>query len=146
MHFDNKIDMKRIVVAGIMLWLIFNVISVTADPDRKECAVCGMWIDQYERTRHVIALRDGNTAYFCSAACAVRYVKDNGQKVETIRTADFITEQLVEAEKAFYLQGSDVPGVMSYVSTIAFATRKDAEEFQKMHGGRIIAFTQAFVE
>jgi nitrous oxide reductase accessory protein NosL len=35
---------------------------------------------------------------------------------------------------------------MSYVSTIAFATRKDAEEFQRMHGGRIIAFTQALIE
>ncbi len=142
----NKIDMKRIFVVSVISWLLFNVIAVTAEPDRKECAVCGMWIDQYQRTRHVIALRSGETVYFCSAACAARYVKDNRQKVETIRTADFITEQLVEAEKAFYLQGSDVPGVMSYVSTIAFATRKDAEEFQRMHGGRIIAFTQALIE
>ena len=57
--------------------------------------------------------------------------------------ADYLTKELIEADSAAYLEGSDIPGVMSYVSRIAFKTKADALAFQKKHGGSIITFQEA---
>jgi nitrous oxide reductase accessory protein NosL len=102
-----------------------------------------MWIDQYEHTKHVVVLHNGKTEYFCSIACASRYIEVNGREIDKIKVADFITKQLVDADHAFYLVDSNIPGVMSYISRIAFSTSKSAEEFREIHGGKIMTFEEA---
>ena len=54
-----------------------------------------------------------------------------------------MTEKLIDAQKAYYLEGSSVPGVMSYTSRIAFEKKSDAEKIRKKKGGRVIDFIQA---
>lgn len=101
-----------------------------------------MWIDQYMSTRHVVVMGDGAEFVFCSLACTARHML-KGEHVKKILVADFLTCAPVDATKAHYLEGSDVPGVMSHTSRIAFSEKSSAEEFRKKHGGRIISFKKA---
>ena len=54
-----------------------------------------------------------------------------------------MSNKLIDTKKAVYIEGSDIPGVMSYTSRIAFKNREEAQEFQKKHGGTIISFDKA---
>jgi hypothetical protein len=123
--------------------MLFALSSSGATNYRKECAICGMWIDQYEHTHHLIVLNDGKTEHFCSFACAAKYIRVNRDHIKTIMAADFITKSLIDANDAYYVKGSNVPGVMSFISMIAFATREQAVAFQAEHGGEIVTFNEA---
>ena len=116
------------------------------EKEREDCHVCGMWIDLYMKTRHVVTHRDGSERSFCSIACTSKYLGNHGGSVERIMAADYMSRELIEAKAAFYLSGSDVPGVMTYTSRIAFSNKDRAEEFQREHGGSIITFQQALDE
>ncbi|MEW6585373.1 MAG: nitrous oxide reductase accessory protein NosL [Nitrospirota bacterium] len=132
-----------ILIVCMMVLLSGTVLTAGAANQRRDCHVCGMWIDQYEHTRHVVVLKDGRTEHFCSFACASKYIRDNGESIKAAKVADFITKQLVDADGAYYLEGSDVPAVMSYISIIAFSTKSSAAVFREEHGGHIITFAEA---
>jgi copper chaperone NosL len=128
-----------------LIILLFAAVhcSVTSAEERNECAVCGMYIDLYEKTAHVLYFDDGSSKTVCSLSCAARLINENRGRIRKVLAADFLSGKLVNAKGAFYLEGSDVPGVMSYTSRIAFRSRADAKVFQKKHGGRIISFDEA---
>lgn len=136
--------MKTISFILLVISLMLLALSASgATNHRKECAICGMWIDQYEHTHHLVVLKDGKTEYFCSFACASKYIRDNRDLIRTIRVADFITKSLIDSNDAYYVEGSNIPGVMSSISLVAFATRDRAVAFQAEHGGEIITFNEA---
>ena len=116
--------------------------GIPAEETRADCSVCGMWIDQYMHTRHVLTEPDGTKISFCSFTCAARFMKTHEVDVKQLQVADYLTTELVGAKDGFYLVESDAPPVMSYTSIIAFATRESAEKFQKVHGGRIMTFDE----
>jgi len=126
--------------------LIYCAPGVWAEEAREECRVCGMWIDQNMHTRHVLTTADGSKVSFCSFACAARYLKKEKVDVAGLQAADYLTTDLVNAKSAFYLVGSDAPPVMSYISIVAFASREEAESFQKKHGGQIMTFDEALAQ
>ena len=134
----------KIILVYLFLFVFpFNSTSVVfADEAREDCRVCGMWIDQYMHTRHVLSMADGTQIYFCSYTCTAKYLKTIQTKVEQLQVADYLTTALVDVEAAFYLVGSDTLPVMSYTSIIAFANKKSAEIFQELHGGKIMTFAE----
>lgn len=134
---------KTFIVTFLCILSLLSLSMPILCEQREECEICGMWIDQYMSTRHVITLKDNTIKSFCSLACAAKYIREHKENVKDVKVADFLTQRLIDAEKAFYLEGSDVPGVMSYTSRIAFSTKDDAERFQSKHGGRIITFEKA---
>lgn len=139
----------KIFLSCLFLFVVFvhNVTGVfAAEEAREDCGVCGMWIDQYMHTRHVLVESDGTRVSFCSFTCAARYIKKNAADVKQLQAADYLNAELVEAEDAFYLVGSDAPPVMSYTSIIAFSNGKAAKDFQKLHGGRIMTFAEVFAQ
>ena len=107
-----------------------------AEKPREGCSVCGMWIDQYRHTRHVLVLRDRTQLTFCSLACAGKYLKEKASNVVSVQAADYLTADLVDARKASYVLGSDVPPVMSSTSTVAFACQ--GRGFIATRGARVI--------
>ena len=111
--------------------------------ERRECSLCGMYLDQYASTVHVIVFKDGTRQETCSLACAAKVFAKERARIKTILAADFLTGGMLDAENAVYLEGSDIPGVMSYTSRIAFRTMDDAKTFQKKHGGKIVTFKAA---
>lgn len=135
--------MKKILFFVLPMLIVALYVSAFSEQPRAECEICGMWIDQYMGTRHVITLKDGTLKSFCSLVCTAKYLKKHKGDVKKIEVADFLTEKLVCADNAFYLEESDIPAVMSYISRVAFAEKSDAEKFQKEHGGRVITFNEA---
>lgn len=132
------------------LWLFTLILLLLAAPghgaanSRPECRVCGMWIDQYPQTRHVLTAKDGTVVMFCSLTCAAKYLRSHPPEArERLQVADYLTTKLVDTRQAVYLVGSDAPPVMSNTSIIAFASRRQAKKFQHQHGGRFLTFRQA---
>ncbi len=108
------------------------------------CPVCGMNLKMFWKSSHAVILKDGSAKQYCSLRClAVDYpnIKD---KIKEIKVTDAKTQKLIDAKKAYYVVGSKVKGTMSKVSKLAFANKKDAEEFQKEFGGKIVDFDTAF--
>jgi copper chaperone NosL len=138
--------MIRMKIFTACLFLLFFPLhpanDVFAGGTREDCRVCGMWIDQYMHTRHVLVDADGNLLTFCSYTCAAGYMKKHAVNVKKLQAADYLTADLVDADKAYYLVGSDAPPVMSYTSIIAFAGIETAADFQKQHGGRIMSLAE----
>jgi nitrous oxide reductase accessory protein NosL len=133
----------RNIIIACFLVLFISPQVIAHEAKRDECIVCGMWIDQYMKTRHVVVLKDGQLHSFCSFACAAKYYNEHKAEIKEIKAADFQTEKLIDAQTAYYLEGSTVPGVMSYTSRIAFEKKSTAEKFKKKKGGRILDFRQA---
>jgi len=102
-----------------------------------------MYLDLYEKTRLVILFNDDTTKSTCSLACAAGVINQNKGRIKRVKVADFLTGKLLDADKAYFLEGSDIPGVMSYTSRVAFSSKTQASTLQKKHGGRIITFDQA---
>lgn len=132
------------VVCLLLFAFSYNYVAVVnAQEVREDCRVCGMWIDQYMQTRHVLTTADGtNKIYFCSFTCAAKYIKKHGADIKQLQAADYLTADLVSAEKAIYLVGSEAPPVMSSTSIIAFAGKESADKFQKLHGGKTMTIVQ----
>jgi len=123
--------------------LVTGIYASAHAAERESCAVCGMYLDLYERTHFVILFNDDTTKSTCSLACAAMVINQNKGRIKGVKVADFLTGKLLDADKAYFLEGSDIPGVMSYTSRIAFFSKTQASTFQKKHGGRIVTFDRA---
>lgn len=141
-------EQSRVIRIAVLVVLLAALLPAPAPgaEERADCHLCGMWIDLYTRTHHVAELEDGTRVDFCSIACTARYLGKNAGHVRRVMAADFESTELIPADEAVYLAGSDAPPVMTYTSRIAFSTRERAEAFRATHGGRIITFQDALDE
>ncbi len=131
---------------GLVILSVFFVFFVSASSraaEREGCAICGMYLDMYAKTRYAITLDDGSARSTCSLACATRIMDENKGHVKDIKVGNYLSGELIDARSASFLEGSDVRGVMSRTSRIAFPSKQDALEFQKKHGGKIVTFDEA---
>jgi copper chaperone NosL len=135
--------MRKTAYLIITAILITGIYSATRAAEREECTVCGMYLDLYEKTRLVIFFNDDTTKTTCSLACAAKIIRQNRSRVKNVEVADFVSGKLLDANKAYFLEGSDIPGVMTYTSRLAFSSKAQALTFQKKHGGKIITYDQA---
>jgi len=125
--------------------------------DKEECSFCTIKMPHESKT---VVLVEGKSTpqRACSITCALAYQRATGKKVRFLRVTDFLSGKTLDPQKAFYVKGSDVnpceehsrslivsefrtPLYLDwsrYTPTVlAFATREDAEKFQKEHGGRV---------
>ena len=138
--------MRKIFLSAISLICFFTLLIMSDllnAQERKGCYLCGMFLDVYASTRHVVIYEDDTQKETCSLACAATLYKNRTKEIKMILASDFLSHKLINTKKAFYIEGSDVPGVMSYTNRIAFENKKDALEFQKKRGGKIISFQEA---
>jgi copper chaperone NosL len=146
----------RLILIAFILLLISPSIAFAGEikpkePGKKDkCPVCGMFIYKYPDWVGGIVFKDGKTVFFDGAKDLFKYFF-NMKKYETIKTrkdiaAIFVTEyydmQMIAAESAFFVIGSDIYGPMGH-ELIPFKSREEAEEFKKDHKGRdILTFEQ----
>ncbi len=105
------------------------------------CSVCGMNLKMFYKTSYI----SGDKQY-CSIRCLVADMANNPTKLEDIKVIDASTQKPIIAKDAFFVMGSDVKGTMSKVSKLAFATKDEAENFVKKHGGKITDFDTVLKE
>ena len=105
------------------------------------CNLCAMDLEKYRLTKYILTLSDGTEIHACSMHCAAIVLKK--EDVKKVRVADYFTGKMLNAGEAFYVLGSDIGGVMSKKSKLAFATLNDAKKFREEHGGRVARFRAA---
>lgn len=142
--------MKTVIKIAFMLVLFqFTLLSTWASAEethkRESCRVCGMYIDQYEKSAAELILKDGTMEHTCGVACMLREVEDAGgiSAFKSVKVHDWVSGNLVDAQTATYVMGSDViPDMVP--NYIAFAKREDAEAFAAKEGGDVIDFNIAY--
>ena len=112
------------------------------------CVICNMDRRKFHYARHLLHYGDGTAQGTCSVHCAAEcMLRERRRGFRTIYAPDFAStaepKALVEAASATYLIGSDLPGVMTPVSKVAFASREVALQAKQTYGGEIGSFATA---
>ncbi len=107
------------------------------------CKLCAMDLVKYKTTKYIITLNDDTKINTCSIHCAAIVLNKEKEKVTNVEAADYLTGKMLTAKKAFYVLSSDIRGVMSKKSKLAFSTQAAAHAFLKEHGGEMADFKDA---
>lgn len=109
-----------------------------------ECRYCAMDRQQFAHSRMLIRYQDGSQTATCSLRCAaVELAAELGKQPSAIEVGDYHSNQLIDAEWAYWVVGGSKAGVMSQRAKWAFAKRQAAEEFIAAHGGTLVGFEEA---
>jgi copper chaperone NosL len=116
----------------------------------ESCPYCGMNRRQFHHSRMLVQYGDNLPDATCSLHCAAISLSiniDRGPK--TIYVADNMAttevKPLIEVEKATFLVGSKLPGVMTKRSKVAYASEAAAKAAQAAHGGELMKFDEALL-
>lgn len=110
----------------------------------QSCPFCGMDRGKFAHTRMLVRYEDGSSVGTCSIHCmAVELSLALDKTPAEILVGDYQTKELIDAEKAFWVLGGDLPGVMTQRAKWAFKEKQRAEAFIKAHGGEPVSFDQA---
>jgi len=105
------------------------------------CPECGMTLPMFYKTNHAATV-DGKVKQYCSIHCVVEDM-NKGSKLKDIKVVDVKSLKFIDADKAYYVIGSNKKGTMTMESKYAFADRADAEAFAKANGGKVTDFKGA---
>jgi nitrous oxide reductase accessory protein NosL len=129
-----------------------------ADPKANEndiekytnCPYCGMDRKKFHHSRMLIQysddLADGTCSIHCSAISLSLNV-DRDPKAMWVgdNAAPGDVKPLIEVDKATFLIGSKIPGVMTANSKVAYGTEDAAKAAQAAQGGELVKFDQALL-
>lgn len=112
------------------------------------CVICNMDRRRFHHARHLLHYADGFVQGTCSVHCAAEcMLRERRRGFETIYAPDNGASDeprpLIEASSATYLIGSDLPGVMTAISKVPFASRAAALRARLAYGGEIATFATA---
>lgn len=141
--------MKRTFVVSLatlgLVCLIFSLqtFRVTAQEEEKWCPLCSMNLKMFWKTNHRLTFSDGTKAQTCSIHCAAIFYQKRAAEIDKWEAVDYDTQKFINAKKAHFLIGSDLPGTMTAVSKLAFKSKGTAKKYEKEHGGTIGTFDDA---
>lgn len=112
------------------------------------CVICNMDRRKFHYARHLLHYGDDHAQGTCSVRCAAEcMLRERRRGFKTIYAPDFGApsepKPLIEASSATYLIGSDLRGVMTSVSKVAFARREAAVQARLTYGGELATFSTA---
>lgn len=115
-----------------------------------KCPYCGMDRKQFHHSRMVVHygddLVDGTCSLHCSAiSLSLNIDRDPKALWVGDNAAEGEVKPLVEVEKASFLVGSKLPGVMTAHSKVAYGNADAAKASQAANGGEIVEFDQALL-
>jgi nitrous oxide reductase accessory protein NosL len=112
-------------------------------PKDAKCPICGMFVAKYPKWVAYMKDHHGHDLYFDGVKDMMKYYFNNPkEKFTTILVSDFYTLKPLEAQKAYFVIGSNVYGPMGE-ELIPFKTKEDAEVFMQEHyGKKIIRFDE----
>jgi nitrous oxide reductase accessory protein NosL len=138
--------MRKIIGILVVLSSIYAAGEAIAEETRPGCHVCGMYIDQYQKTAGALTYTGGKTVQSCGIACLLRMVADAGgpDAFVSILVKDWMSgTQLPAGEAVYVLSSKIIPDMLP--SIIAFKDRREAEHFIEKQGGELISFSQALL-
>ena len=109
----------------------------------KECPLCGMYPARYPQFNCQIVFKDGSYEAFDSAVGLLVYLHfpdKTGIKLKPVAGIyfkDYLKQSWLEADKAFFVTGSDIRGPMG-VQFLPVDSQQAAEEIKKQANGKDI--------
>jgi len=115
-----------------------------------KCPYCGMDRKQYHHSRMLVQYSDDLADGTCSLHCtAISLSLNVDREPKAIWVGDNAApgdiKPLVEVDKATFLIGSKIPGVMTANSKVAYGTEDAAKAAQAAQGGELVKFDQALL-
>lgn len=115
-----------------------------------KCPYCGMGRRKFHHSRMLIQYSDDLADGVCSLHCAAVSLSLNvDREPKTIWVGDNApggeAAALVDADKATFLLGSAIPGVMTGNSKVAYGDADAARKAQEANGGSLANFEQALL-
>ena len=117
--------------------------TIDAKEEPRWCPLCGMNLKMYHQTNNHLTFSEKTHVQACSIFCAAQFYEKRPTEIDLWEVVDFETKRWTDARKAHWLIGSDIPGVMTAVSKLAFLAMDDAKKYQQKHGGTIGTFDDA---
>jgi hypothetical protein len=134
---------KRLIIFTLILVSALFFFTMVHAEEQKYCPLCSMNLKMFWKTTHWLTFADGTRSGYCSIHCASIVYQKRAANIDRWEVADYDTKELINAHKAHFLIGSDLPGTMTPVSKLAFASLDVAKKYQKEHGGTISTFDDA---
>ncbi len=114
------------------------------------CPICGMYPARTPHWAAQVVFQDGASHFFDSPVDLFVFLqrtdrstaRHTREDIAVSYVTDFETRQWIEAQRAFFVQGSAVLGPMRGADLPAFSTRESAREFARNRGGTVLAFEQ----
>ena len=107
------------------------------------CLRCGMDRVRFARSCALVLYADGGSAGTCSLHCALEEMgRNQARPVARLKVADYRTRVLLDAERAVWVVGGDLKGVMTSPAKWAFSDETSAEGFLKEHGGKVLPYPE----
>ncbi len=141
--------MKKILVVLLVSVLsLTSVITFAAQQydqiEHVACSYCGMDRTKFGHSRMLVEYQDGGEVGTCSIHCmALEFANAIDRTPKQILVADYGTQELIDVDKAIWVLGGDLRGVMTSRAKWAFSERTTAVSFINEHGGDIVSFDQA---
>lgn len=115
-----------------------------------KCPYCGMDRNKFHHSRMLIQYSDDLADGTCSLHCAAISLSLNVDREPKMmwvgdNAAAGDVKPLVEVDKATFLIGSKIPGVMTANSKVAYGTEDAAKAAQATNGGELVKFDQALL-
>ena len=99
------------------------------------CDICGMDRQTYAHSRMLLEFDDKMSAGTCSIHCAAAQMAAHREKtIIRMLVGDYATEELVDAQKAFWVIGGNKAGVMTGRAKWAFREKTAAERLYRITG------------
>ncbi len=138
--------MKQRLFIMILAVLVLAPRFTSAQGSRAGCSVCGMYIDNYQKTAAALTYKQGRQAQTCGVTDMIRLINDAGGPAafSSLKVHGWDSGRELAAQDAVYVIGSRIiPDMLPTV--IAFSSRSAAEKFQEINGGALLSFTQALL-
>jgi nitrous oxide reductase accessory protein NosL len=129
-----------IILFGMTIWASAKPIKIES---QKECPLCGMYPARYQRFNCQIVFKDGSYEAFDSAIGLLVYLHfpdKTGIKLKPVAGIyfkDYLKEGWLEADRAFFVTGSEIKGPMG-IQFLPVDSEQAAEELKKQGKGKDI--------
>jgi copper chaperone NosL len=126
-------------IYGLVLFIALTNLSVSAGEE--SCIFCGMNRSLYGHSWVRIIYQGAEPEGYCSVHCAaIAMALHTDRLIDRITVGDFNTRKQIDAEKATWVIGGDLPGVMTARAKWAFESPEAADAFITGHGGKAADF------
>ncbi len=113
-------------------------------PKSAKCPVCGMFVSKYPKWAALMVVNN-QYYYFDGIKDMMKFYffdkdfKYDRDAIKNMKVTNYYTLEAIDAKNAFYVYDSKVYGPMGR-EVIAFKNKKEAKNFIKDHGGKLLRF------
>ena len=154
---DTLVTLLALVAIGLASYLAYRY---ETRPNPNFCNICNRPIHP---GMSFLVQTDGHTERACCPRCGMHYALNHSGRDQRLWATDINSGKMIPAETAYYDEGGNVNycaahgeavqrqpqgvSVRDYdrclPTLVAFATRAEAETYQREHGGRVLNYAEA---